>query len=48
MTNGLLRVIPASEAAEVRRLHREDFQLRYYRLTGHPLSMDDAWRWWPS
>lgn len=45
---GLLRLVPASEAAEVRREHREDFQLRFYRATGHPLPMEDAYRWWPS
>lgn len=47
MTSGLLRVIPASEAAELRRLHREDFAVRFLGAMGHPLPGQDAERWWP-
>lgn len=47
MTSGLLRVIPASEAAQARRSARLDFCSRFASVMGYPLSEADAERWWP-
>jgi len=47
VTTGLLRLLPASEAADARREHRADFAARFLARTGHPLPAEDAERWWP-
>lgn len=48
VASGLLRIVPASEAAEARRYHAADFAARYLNATGHALPVEDCLRWWPS
>lgn len=44
---GLLRVVPASEAAAARRVARWDFCSRFESAMGHPVPAQEVERWWP-